>query len=73
MFEEWVEEIKRLEQEVEDREAISTSTTAAVKRLKNVKLDLEAFSGDIRKLVANGTHFKGCQDSLEAVRTVLES
>ena len=68
MFEVWVEEIKRLEQEVEDRDAISTSTATATKRLDNVKLDLEALRGEIRKLVANGTHLKGGQGSLEGER-----
>lgn len=68
MFEVWVEEIKRLDQEVEDRDAISTSTAAAAQRLENVKLDLEALRGEIRKLVVNGTHLKGGQGSLEGER-----
>lgn len=68
MIEGWVTDIGRLEEEVRDREAISTSAADALKRLNNVKLDLVALRAEISKLVANETHLKGGKGTLEGER-----
>ena len=68
MLERWMAEIGRLEEEVQDREAIATSAVDALKRLNNIKLDLAALKAEISKLVANGTHLKGGKGTLEGER-----
>lgn len=68
MIERWIAEIGRLEEEVQDREAIATSAVDALKRLNNVKLDLAALKAEISKLGANGTHLKLGKGTLEGER-----